>query len=77
MILSMLMIYIIWPHTSEGNESMLNVLVASEGQICKGMNDKTKSFSFYCLFCLNEQLSFREFVQLQHLRWSNFDEDSG
>lgn len=75
MVLSMLMIY--WPHTSKGNESMLNVLVASGGQICKVMNDKTKSLSFYCLFCLNEQLSFREFVQLQHLQWSNFDEDSG
>lgn len=57
MILSMLMIYITWPHTSEGNESMLNVLVASEGQICKGTNNKTKSLSFYCLFCLKEQLS--------------------
>lgn len=77
MILSMLMIYITWLHTSEGNESMLNVLVASEGQICEGTNDKTKSLSFYCLFCLNELLSFREFVQLQHLRWSNFVEDSG
>lgn len=77
MILSILMIYITWPHISEGNESMLNVLLASGGQICKGMNDKTKSLSFYCLFCLNEQLSFREIVQLQHLRWSNSDEDIG